>query len=279
MPWWILTVKRRWIWMNWWIQWFEDEFKYQIWMNVEEHGPISLVSFGYLYLHMLHSLWVCAVLRDLSEPRRSELHSSVNTSIAAKTALQVSSLAEAAIRVWSFTLHSYGIPVDVPHSKQSENHMYMDEFTQTNCGLQFGVIFLFLLENTGLDIYENNENIPRVVRLEHLNIFGDPNPFESQNTTTHPQDQTPGTMHSNNCNARKAPTRPTSYHFGLNDLTNQWFNGAGLRETQWGLKLGKFALKKEKNLRIFKFCFDFSMKNDYLQSRSFEGRVIGAFHP
>lgn len=81
--------------------------------------------------------------------------------------------------------------------------------------------FWFLLENTGLDIYENNESIPRVVRLEHLNIFGDPNPFESQNTTTHPQDQTPGTIHSNNCNARKAPTRPTSYHFGLNDLTNQ----------------------------------------------------------
>ena len=263
MPWWILTVKRRWIWMNWWIQWFEDEFKYWIWMNVEKYGPISLVSFGYLYLHMLHSLWVCSVLRDLSEPRRSELHSSVNTSIAAKTALQVSSLAEAAIGVRSFTLHSYGIPMDVPHSKQSENHMYMIVHGWVHANKLWAAIrcyFFVSARKKGLDIYENNKSIPRVVRLEHLNIFGDPNPFESQNTTTHPQDQTPGTIHSNNCNARKAPTRPTSYHFGLNDLANQRFNGAGLRETQWGLKLGKFALKKEKILESSNFVSIFPWK-------------------
>ena len=65
----------------------------------------------------------------------------------------------------------------------------MDEFKQTvGCNL---VLFrLFLIENTGPEHLQKHESIPRVVRLEHLNIFGDPNPFEPQNTTKRPDDQT-----------------------------------------------------------------------------------------
>lgn len=255
-------------------------FKYWIWMNVEEYGPIpSLVSFGYLYLHMLHSLWVCSVLRDLSEPRRSELHSSVNTSIAAKTALQVSSLVEAAIRVWSFTLHSYEIPVDVPHSKQSENHMYMDEFTQTNCGLQFGVLFLVSA---------------RKHRTGHLRKQWE----HPKSRTTWTPEHLWGSQSIWITKHHHTPTRPNTWHHSLEQLQRSessnssnilpfwtqrfdesmiqwcWFAGNPVR-----IEAGEVCLEKKKNLRIFKFCFDFSMKNDYLQSRSFEGRVIGVFHP
>ena len=84
-------------------------------LNLEEYGPIQMLIiyfkvYALVYFSCSHFEFVHFWDMSANEPRRSELHSSVNTSIAAKTALQVSSLAKDG----RFTLHSYsyGIPME-----------------------------------------------------------------------------------------------------------------------------------------------------------------------
>ena len=277
MPWWILTVKRRWVWMNSMIwRWF----KYQIWMNVEEYGPISLVSFGYLYLHMLHSLWVCSVLIDLSEPRRSriaQLSEHVDRGKDRLAGIILGGSRDQSVKLYTSQLWNS------PWMSRTVNNQKitctMDEFTQTNCGLQFGVIFLISA---------------RKHRTGHLRKQWE----HSKSRTTWTPEHLWGSQSIWITKHHHTPTRPNTWHHSLEQLQRSessnssnilpfWTQRFDKSMIQWcrfagnpvRIEAGEVCLEKRKNLRIFKLCFDFSMKNDYLQSRSFEGRVIGAFHP